>query len=860
VLISGGHFGKPLNRPFFVPKILSFTVQHDIQSMKVLKFGGTSVGSPSTISGLLQILLDYYQRGEQFTVVFSAFSKVTDTLIDLANRAGKGDEHYRKLFEKVQSRHFEAIQQLLEPANRPAVEQHLTANFEALSNVLQGIYLLHEVSARSLDFVVSFGERNSAFIIAHAMRQAGIPTEFLDTRDVVRTDAHFGGAKVDFEETNRRIRAHYAAHSAVQAATGFIGSTVDGITTTLGRGGSDYTAAILGAALDASAIEIWTDVDGVLTADPRRVKKAFTLPTMTYREAMEMSHFGAKVIYPPTILPALAKDIPLVIKNTFNPAFPGTYISNKAQVISSDTPGDGAICGISSINQISLITLQGSGLFGVPGVAARLFGALAQANVNVVVITQGSSETSITFAVSPAQSKAAMQAAETAFAYELRGQLIEPMKIEDNLSVIAVVGENMRYRPGIAGRLFQALGKNGVNIVAIAQGSSELNISVVIGAPDETKALNAIHEAFFLSDTKTLHLFIIGTGLIGKTLLQQIEAQAAFLREKRNLEIKIAGLANSRRMAFQEEGVAPGEWEAALRDGSPFSMARFVEQMKNLNLSNAIFIDNTASEEVTEHYASILEASISISTPNKLAASSSYAQYQHLKKIAEKRGAYWCYETNVGAGLPIITTLNDLIQSGDRILKIEGILSGTLSFIFNTFCQTAAADGQARPSFSSIVHEAQQRGLTEPDPRDDLSGADVRRKILILARETGLPLETADVDLENILPADCVAATSVPAFFTILEQHDAHFEKLRQQAADQGKVMRFVACLDEGKASIGLQTFDQSHPFYFLSGSDNMVVFTTERYRDRPLVVRGPGAGAEVTAAGVFAEVIGMGR
>ena len=824
--------------------------------MKVLKFGGTSVGSPATIKGLLQILLDYYQRGDQFTVVFSAFSKVTDTLIEMAAKAGKGDDQYRELLEKVRSRHFEAIRQLIAPTQQGPVEQHLTANFEALSNVLQGIYLLHEVSARSLDFVMSFGERNSAFIIAHAMRQAGIPTEFLDTRDVVRTDAHFGSAKVDFEETNRRIREHYAAHQVVQATTGFIGSTADGITTTLGRGGSDYTAAILGAALDAKAIEIWTDVDGVLTADPRRVKKAFTLATMTYREAMEMSHFGAKVIYPPTILPALAKDIPLIIKNTFNPSFSGTYISNKPSIITPETPSGGAICGISSINQISLITLQGSGLFGVPGVAARLFGALAQSSVNVVLITQGSSETSITFAVSPAQSKAAMKAAEKEFAYELRGQLIEPMKIEDNLSVVAVVGENMRYRPGIAGHLFQALGKNGINIVAIAQGSSELNISVVIGAPDETKALNAIHEAFFLSDAKTLHLFVVGVGLIGQTLLRQIEAQTAFLRKKRNLEIKIVGLANSRRMLLNEEGIALEKWETDLGEGESFSMSRFIEQMKNFNLPNAIFIDNTASEAVTEHYATILESSISISTPNKLAASSSYAQYRHLKKIAEKRGVYWCYETNVGAGLPIITTLNDLIHSGDHILRIEGILSGTLSFIFNTFCQPAQ-DGK-QPSFSSIVRAAKERGLTEPDPRDDLSGSDVRRKILILARETGLTMESADVHLESILPADCLQAPSVETFFTALEKNDAYFEQMRQKAASEGKVLRLVASLDEGRASIGLQGVDQTHPFYFLSGSDNMVVFTTERYRDRPLVVRGPGAGAEVTAAGVFAEVIGM--
>jgi bifunctional aspartokinase / homoserine dehydrogenase 1 len=813
--------------------------------MKVLKFGGTSVGTPDTIKGLLQILKDYYQRGERFTVVFSAFSKVTDTLIEMATKASKGDEHYRDVLEKVRARHFAAIEQLLEPANRPPVEAHIAANFESLANVLQGIFLLHEVSARSLDFVVSFGERNAAFIIAHAMRQAGIPTEFLDARDVVRTDAHFGAARVDFDETNRRVQAHYAAHPQVQSVTGFIGSTPDGITTTLGRGGSDYTAAILGAALHAAAIEIWTDVDGVLTADPRRVKKAFTLPTMTYREAMEMSHFGAKVIYPPTILPALAKGIPLVIKNTFNPSFSGTYISNQPE--KSDAP----IKGISSINQICLLTLQGSGLFGVPGIAARLFGALAQAGVNIVIITQGSSESSITFAVSPAQAKLAQRAAEKEFAYEIRERLIEPLKIEDNLAVVAVVGENMRYRPGVAGRLFQALGRNGINISAIAQGSSELNVSVVIGAADETKALNAIHEAFFLSDTKTLHLYLVGVGLIGSTLLQQIEAQAAFLREKRNLEIKIVGLANSRHMVLDANGMELKGWKTALESGETFSMPRFVEQMRAFNLPNAIFVDNTASESVAGFYEQILDASISISTPNKLAASSPYLQYSRLKQIADRRGVQWRYETNVGAGLPIITTLSDLIHSGDRILKIEGIFSGTLSFIFNNF--------KSGVNFSDIVKEAKQRGLTEPDPREDLSGADVRRKLLILARETGLPLESHDIQVENILPADCLAAASVPAFLEALEKHDGHFEQMRQQADNQGKALRFVAKLEDGAASISLQAYDQNHPFYFLSGSDNMVVFSTERYRERPLVVRGPGAGAEVTAAGVFAEVIALG-
>ncbi|MEZ4967690.1 MAG: bifunctional aspartate kinase/homoserine dehydrogenase I [Saprospiraceae bacterium] len=813
--------------------------------MKILKFGGTSVGTPDTIKGLLRILKDYYQRGDRFAVVFSAFSKVTDTLIDTARRAGKGDGQYLDIYEGLRARHFAAIEELLEPAQRPAVESLVADHFEALKNVLQGIFLLHEVSPRSLDFVQSFGERNSALIISHAMRQAGIPADFLDTRALIRTDAQFGNAKVDFEESNRLIRDYFAAHPNVQAATGFIGSTADGITTTLGRGGSDYTAAILGAALDAGAIEIWTDVDGVLTADPRRVKKAFTLPSMSYREAMEMSHFGAKVIYPPTILPALSKNIPLVIKNTFNPSFPGTRITATA------APGDDPVKGISSINQICLLTLQGSGIFGVPGIAARLFNALAQAGVNIVIITQGSSESSITFAVSPGQAKLAQKAAEKEFAYEIREKLIEPLKIEHELAVVAAVGENMRYRPGVAGRLFQALGKNGVNISAIAQGSSELNVSVVINAADETKALNAIHEAFFLSDAKTLHLYLVGVGLIGGTLLRQVLTQAAFLREKRKLEIRVVGLANSRKMIFDAEGIDLERWETALETGEPFSMPHYLAQMKALNLPSAVFIDNTASEEITGFYEQILDASISISTPNKLAASSSHLQYQRLKQTAEKRGVLWRYETNVGAGLPLITTLGDLIHSGDRILKIEGVLSGTLSYIFNHFGPGTR--------FADIVKEAKRLGLTEPDPREDLSGADVRRKLLILARETGLPLESGDIEVENILPKPCLEAKDVDAFFAVLEQHGEHFETLRSKAAAEGKALRFVAALENGRAQVVLRAYDKAHPFFFLSGSDNMVVFTTERYRERPLVIRGPGAGAEVTAAGVFAEVIGIG-
>lgn len=821
--------------------------------MIVLKFGGTSVGTPDTIKGLIEILKTYQARGERFTVIYSAFSKVTDTLIDTANRAARGDESYLTVFSTLQKRHAEAIEALLQPANRPEVEALLAHNFTELRNVLQGVFLLQELSPRSLDLIVSFGERNSALIIAHAMTQAGIPTAFLDARTVVRTDAQFGNAKVDFKQTNALIAAHYAQTDKVQAVTGFIASTDSGLTTVLGRGGSDYTAAIFGAALDAKAIEIWTDVDGVLTADPRRVKKAFTLPTMTYREAMEMSHFGAKVIYPPTILPALAKNIPLYIKNTFNPDFPGTFISKEAG--KTNYP----VKGISSIDKIALLTLQGSGLFGVPGISARLFGALAQAGVNIVLITQGSSETSITFAVPPNQGKLAKEAVEHAFAYEIRDKLVDTIKIEENYAVLAIVGENMRYQPGMAGRLFQALGKNGVNIVAIAQGSSELNISTVIAAEDVTKALNAIHESFFLSDTNTIHLFIAGVGLIGSTLLRQMQEHAAFLRDKQRMELKIVGLANSRKMLLTEGGVDLGNWKKALdENGEHFTMARFTERMTKMNLPNSIFIDNTASEEVASYYGKILEESISISTPNKIAASSAYTNYLHLKQIAEKRGVLWRYEANVGAGLPIITTLNDLITAGDRIVKIEGILSGTLSYIFNNFC--APSPAPVAPRFSYIVREAKAKGLTEPDPRDDLSGSDIRRKLLILAREAGLQMEMGDIRIEGILPDDCVAAPTVEAFFHALEQNDGHFEQLRAEAARNGQVLRFVAKLEEGRATISLQRFDASHPFFFLNGSDNMVVFTTERYRERPLVVRGPGAGAEVTAAGVFAEVVAIGN
>lgn len=815
--------------------------------MKVLKFGGSSVAKPERILSVIDILKSLYANGERFTVVFSAFGGITDALISMSELAAKGDDSYAEQFEAFRSRHIEAAKSLLNEDYFERAFPQLDKNHEVLKNLLYGIFLVREASSRTMDYVLSFGERNSAFIISHALQQRGVNANYLDARKIIKTDKNFGSANVDFEQTYEKIKSYYQENPAVHIVTGFIASAKNGLTTTLGRGGSDYTSSLIAAGLEAEVIEIWTDVNGVLTADPRKVSKAFTIPSMTYAEAMEMSHFGAKVIYPPTLQPALRKEIPVVIKNTFNPDFSGTIVSKKGDPQGHDVKG------ISSINDIALLTLQGGGLFGVPGIAGRLFSALAQAGINIILITQGSSEHSISFAIQPHLANKAKKRIEGEFEYEMKRGLIDPVKVEEDLSVVAVIGENMRYRPGISGRLFQALGKNGINAIAIAQGSSELNVSVVINRVDEAKALNALHESFFLSDTKVLHVFMVGVGLIGGTLLKQIKKQTEFLKKTRSLEIKVIGLSNTKKMIFDADGIDLENWRAQLSNSdTPTNLAEFIAKMKYLNLSNTIFIDNTASEKVSNHYEEILDASISISTPNKIATSSSYLQYQRLKQIASKRGVAFMYETNVGAGLPVISTLEDLIISGDRIIKIEGVLSGSLSFIFNSFNEGV--------KFSSVVKQAKELGYTEPDPRVDLNGIDVRRKLIILARETGLDIEASDVQIQNILPASCQAAKSVEEFFQAVEESDDYFEQLRCSAEEDGKVLRMIAKLDKGEASISLEAVDDKHPFYSLSGSDNMIVFTTERYKERPLVVRGPGAGAEVTAAGVFAEIVRIGN
>lgn len=814
--------------------------------MRVLKFGGTSVGSIDSIREVARIVALARQQHGPVAVVVSAMKGCTNALIEMGKRAASG-QAYQQLLEQVEQQHLEAIRGLIQVKGQSKVIAQTKISLNELETLLRGIAAVQELSLRTLDLVQSFGERLSAAIIAEYFCQEGISSEMLDARTVVRTDALYGAARVDFAVTNAQIAAYFHAHTALQVITGFIGATEQGVTTTLGRGGSDYTAAIFGAALNAEEIEIWTDVDGVMTADPRVVKNAFSLRQLSYEEAMEISHFGAKVIYPPTLQPAFRKNIPLRILNTFNTDFEGTLVTNQSG--DEDLP----IKGISSIQDVALLTLSGSGMVGVHGVASRLFAALAQANISIILITQASSEHSITFAIEPKDSERALRAIDAEFTREIQEGKVNAPEAETGLSVLAIVGERMKHRPGIAASMFTALGKNGINIVAIAQGSSELNVSAVIPQKDLSKALNALHEGFFLSDRVTLNLFLLGTGQIGKTLLRQIQEQTVYLLEAHNLRVQLVALANSQHMRFDPEGLSLSlPAQTLLEQGEACNVSSFVARMVALNLPNSIFVDCTPGREGVRHYEDILGASISISTPNKQANSGSWTDYQRYQKAAGRRGAKFCYETNVCAGLPVIAPLRDLRDSGDQIHCIEGVLSGTLSYLFNHY--------QPGTTFAQVVRQAMALGYTEPDPRDDLSGLDIGRKILILAREAGHALELQDVQIDNILPPSCLQAPTVEAFLEELELHEHVFAKQRDQAAEQGKVLRFVAMLCEGEAAVRLVAVGPESPFYNLSGSDNMVAFTSTRYNENKLVIRGPGAGAEVTAAGVFAEIISIGK
>lgn len=829
--------------------------------MQILKFGGTSVGSVESIKQVIQIIDEQRrgsdtQPGNAITVVFSAMGGVTNQLIEIGRMATSGSVDYMELVRRIEDRHFNVVKALIPVKEQSKVFAHVRGIINELEDLLRGVSLIRELSARTLDLITSFGERLSTTIITECVKSRGIPAQFLDARTIIKTDAQFGQAEVNYPLTNRLIQAHYAkigsaAGDPIQLVTGFIGSTEKNETTTLGRGGSDYTASILGAALNASVIDIWTDVDGMMTADPRKVPNAFNIPTITYAEAMELSHFGAKVIYPPSLQPAFARNIPVRVLNTFNPTHEGTVVSRTAE------RRQYTITGISSIDDIALVNVQGAGMIGVAGVSAKLFGVLAAHKISVILISQASSEHSICFAIDPRGAENVKTILDAEFATEIAQGHIDNIAIERDLSVIATVGEGMRKSSGIAGKLFSVLGKNGVNIVAVAQGSSEINISVVINKNNLSKALNALHNIFFQSEARVLNLYLVGTGLIGKTLLQQIAKQAEYLRTEKLLKVCVVGMTNTRKMLLDPKGIDLTDWrERQLTDGVTTSLPAFVDKIKDYNLPNSVFIDCTSDREVVQFYESLLDANISVVTPNKVANSGPYAEYRRLQRTALNRGVKFLYETNVGAGLPIINTVQGLMTAGDRFLKIEAILSGTLSFIFNTF--QPGPDGSL-PAFADVVREAKEKGYTEPDPRDDLSGQDVARKILILAREAGFALEPEDVTIRTLLPQSCLDAPTVPAFFDELARNNAYFENLLATAQADGKKLRFVASFENDKAVIELRSVGPDHPFFQLTGADNIVSFTTERYKERPLVVKGPGAGAEVTASGVFADLVSIG-
>lgn len=813
--------------------------------MQVLKFGGTSVANAENINKVVAIVKETIKK-DTTVVVVSALGGVTDLLLNAAALAAEGNESYKDKLSLVEQRHLEAVKQLIPVANQSQLLSLVKKSCNELEDICNGIFLLRELTPRSKDRISSYGEWLSSQIISAKFKADGIDNIWKDSRELIRTNSNFTAAEVDFTETNERINAFFSKQqSKLFLVPGFISADKNGITTTLGRGGSDYTAAIMASAISANTLEIWTDVSGMMTADPRLTVNARIIPHISYQEAMELSHFGAKVIYPPTIQPVMGKNIPVWIKNTFAPADPGTLIETVA-----DKGGD-IVRGISSINNIALLSLEGSGMIGIPGFSKRLFEALSNEKINVILITQSSSEHSICVAVDAASAAKAKQAVDAAFANEIMLEKVEPLFIESDHSIVALVGENMKSHPGISGRMFSAMGRNGVNIRAIAQGSSEKNISAVISTADVRKAINVLHEEFFETTYKQVNLFIIGTGNVGAKLLGQMQQQLSFLQNQMRLQLRIVGLSNSRKMVFKEEGIDLSKWKELMDEGETANLDRFKDEIIRRNLRNSIFVDITANDKVASIYDQLLQKSISVVACNKVAASSAYSNYKKLKDLAREYNCQFLFETNVGAGLPVIATLNDLIHSGDRVHKIQAVLSGTLNFVFNNY------DGKRK--FADVVKQAQDEGYTEPDPRLDLSGTDVMRKIMILAREAGETIEMDDIFNNSFMPASCMQG-SVADFYAAMTKEEEHFKKLVEMANAEGCKLKFVASYNEGKASVGLQHIDPNHDLYHLYGKDNVVLFYTDRYSEQPLVVKGAGAGADVTASGVFADIIRASR
>ena len=813
--------------------------------MKALKFGGSSVGNAETIEKVIEIIRKARLSGP-CAVVLSAMQGTTDALIEAGRSAERGDDGYIEILSNIGERHADTIKELFGEEDHSTIFDFVDATVRELENLCEGVRLVRELSPKTLDRILSFGEIVSTKIVAAKLAMLGLENEWKDSRLLIKTDSNHGFATVDFVETNLLMKEYFNSTTVkLSIFPGFISSDAAGYTTTLGRGGSDYTAAIIAAAADADVLEIWTDVSGMMTADPRFVRNVRQIPRITYREAMELSHFGAKVIYPPTIQPVMAKGIPVLVKNTFAPDEAGTLIEAES------TAEKDMIRGITSIDKITVLNLEGSGMVGIPGFSKRLFDALSRAEINVILITQSSSEHSICVAIEEKHAEKAKRAVDREFEYEISVGRIEPLKVESGFSILALVGDNMKEHTGVSGRMFTTLGQNGINIHAIAQGSSERNISAIISSKDVRKAVNTLHEAFFSDGNKQINVFIAGVGTVGGRLIDQLRSQHQHLSEEMRLNVRVVGLANSKRALFETEGVDLEVYREALPASSETNVAAFTDSIIEQNLRNSIFVDVTASPDVVETYPKLLAKSISVIACNKIAASSEYEKYSHLKELAREFGTNFFFETNVGAGLPVIHTLGDLLRSGDKVNRIEAVLSGTLNFVFNHY------DGTRK--FAEVVRQAQDEGFTEPDPRLDLSGTDVARKILILARESGNRIEMNDIKNTGFLPESCLAGT-VDDFYREMERHDDHFRALLDAALRQGLTLKYIASFDNSEASVGLQSIGPEHNFANLSGKDNAVLFYTNRYSEQPLVIKGAGAGADVTAAGVFADIIRASR
>lgn len=807
--------------------------------MKVLKFGGTSVG---TVDSLRNVKMIVERREDPVIVVVSALGGITDRLIATARLAAEGNEEYIRSLQDIIARHHNVIKGIVPTQWQPEITAQVDALLEELGNIYKGVSLIRDLSPRSMDIIVSYGERLSSTIISKVIDGA----ELFDSRKFIKTLDQFGKHVLDNDSTQALIHETFDNHPfKVALVPGFISSDLKGDVTNLGRGGSDYTAAILAAALDADLLEIWTDVDGFMTADPRIIPNSYVIDHMSFIEAMELCNFGAKVIYPPTIYPVFHKNIPILIKNTFNPDAPGTCISEQRPSAEGKD-----IKGISSINDTCLITVSGLCMVGIIGINARIFNALARNGVSVFMVSQASSENTTSFAVRNADAQRAVEALNTEFSAEIETGEMNAIRAEYNLATVAIVGENMRHASGVAGKLFNTLGRNGINVIACAQGASETNISFVIELKNQKKALNVIHDSFFLSDTQVLNLFVIGIGNIGRHLLQQIAHQQENLLRNKALELKVVGIANSRKAYFNRDGINIDQYASLLEEYGVDSTPQLIaDEIVGMNIFNSVAVDCTSSPEIAGIYEQLLGNNVNVVAANKLATSGSFETYAKLKSIARKKDVKWLFETNVGAGLPVINTINNLVNSGDTILNIEAVVSGTLNYIFSTLSSST--------TFSNAIGKARTLGYSEPDPRVDLSGTDVVRKLVILAREAGYKLSIEDIKLTPLLPKELFDG-SVDQFIASVPTLDQPMETSRNDAMKRGNKLRFVAEYNAGKATVGLKEVDAKHPFYSLEDSNNCVLLTTERYKNFPMEIKGYGAGAEVTAAGVFADIISI--